>query len=333
MVRQLVFGGVGRCFVESIDEAALGPGQVRIRPLAAGICGSDVHGFSGENDRRSPGQVMGHEFVGEVVESADDGAAWKGRIVTVNPVTGCGECQLCLEGGPNLCQKRQIIGCAIQLPGAFAEEVIVPAENVVPFEGSVPSELGALVEPLSVGTHAAGVSGLSSTSSVAVLGGGPVGLGAALAAHRRAAEDLVVSEPDGHRREIVAALGLVAVPPDDDALEPGGFDVVIDCVGAASTVGQACQLVKPAGTVVVPGLGQATVPLPMAAVVMGERIVRGSAVYRPDEFRETADWVASGEIDLEPLIEDRIGLDALPAAFTAYADGSRTAFKTLYCPA
>src|SRR5919201_3945717 len=213
-MRQLVFHGPRRLAVEDAEPLPVGPGEVRVAVRAVGVCGSDVHGYAGVNARRVPGMVMGHEAVGVVAEiggGVDE--ARVGDVVAINPITSCGECEFCVAGLENLCERRRIYGCVPELTGGYAETIVVRAANAIPFNGPAPREWGALVEPLSVGAHAAGVGEIGSGDDVFVVGGGPIGVAAALAARRRGARRVVVSEPLGHRRAVAEQLGLETVDP------------------------------------------------------------------------------------------------------------------------
>jgi threonine dehydrogenase-like Zn-dependent dehydrogenase len=332
-VRRLVFHGPHALSVEDAAPAPLGPGEVRVAPAAVGICGSDVHGYVGANQRRVPGMVMGHEAAGTVVEVGPgvEGLA-VGDRVAINPAVTCGECDFCRSGLDHRCEHRRLIGCVLELPGAFAESVVVPAANAVPFPGTAPLEWGALVEPFAVGDHGVGRLEGPLPHGVLVLGGGPIGLGAALGARRRGIERVVVSEPVAHRRAIAEALGLATYDPTSDP-EPEPFSAAAECVALPATLEAALALTRPGGEVAFVGLGEPVLPLPVERLVVGERALKGSFNYSREDFADTARWVASGEVDLAPVIEARVDLDGLVTAFRAYADGTTAAMKTLYEPA
>lgn len=329
-MRQLVFHGPRRLAVEDAPEPELGRGEVRVAVHSVGVCGSDVHGYAGVNARRSPGMVMGHEAVGWV-ESIADGVEGlePGEPVAVNPLVGCGECAFCLAGDDNLCERRRIYGCVPGLAGAYAEWIVVPAANVVPFEGDAPLEWGALVEPLSVGAHAARVAKVQPGEEVFVVGGGPIGLAAALAARWRGASRVLVSEPQAARRGIAERLGFETLDPT--AVEPprSEFPLAFECVGHSATLASALNAVPPRGRVVFVGLAEETIELPATPLMVGERTITGSSAYAASDFRATTTWTARRSVDLSPLIELRVGLDDLPGVFAGYADGSLQALKTL----
>jgi len=330
-VRQLIFHGHRRLGVEEAEPAALGPGEVRVDVRAVGICGSDVHGYVGANDRRVPGMVMGHEACGIVSErGAGVEAPAVGTPVAINPAVTCGGCEYCLTPGrDNLCPSRRLYGCVRELPGAFADTVVVRAENVVELDGPSPLEWGALVEPLAVGDHGAALARGTLERGVLVIGGGPIGIGAALSARRRGVTRVVVSEPQPHRRAVADTLGLETHDPRGPGARPDPFDAAIDCVAAPATLRSALELIQPGGDVVLVGLGQPELPLPVTPVVVGERAVRGAFNYTRESFVDVTRWAMSGTVDLSPIIESRVDLDGLVGAFAEYAEGTRPDVKTI----
>jgi threonine dehydrogenase-like Zn-dependent dehydrogenase len=316
--RQLVLHGPGRLTVDAAPSSAPAAGEVVLEVLATGICGSDVHGYAGVNARRPPGTVMGHEVSGRELDS--------GRTVAVWPISACGACRACRAGRAHLCETRRLYGCTPELAGGFATTMTVPAGSLVEVPDGVPPEWGALVEPLAVGHHAVALADVEPGTSVTVVGGGPIGIAAAIAARRAGVDELVVVEPMASRREKLAALGLRTAMPDD---APDGVDVVVECVGHAATVHAAIASSRPGGTVVCVGLADPEVPLPWPPVVIEERRLLGSSAYTLDEFRAVAASLGDGDVDFGLLIERRVGLDELPAAFEDYTAGRTTAIKTV----
>lgn len=329
-VRQLVFHGPRKLSVEEAELPAPGPGEVRVAVHAVGICGSDVHGYSGVNRRRTPGMVMGHEAVG-TIETLGEGVDGfqTGDPVAINPVVSCGTCEFCRAGLENVCPSRKLYGCIAELPGAYADSVIVRAENCVFFHGPVPLEWGALVEPLAVGARGALQGDVGPGDEVLVVGGGAIGIGAALGSRRRGADRVVLSEPQEHRRGIAERLGFETIDPVAEQVPQAAFPVTVECVGHSATLASALTAARVRGTTVFVGLAEETIELPATPLMVGERVLVGSAAYTSADFRDTTEWVASGQTDLTPLIESRVGLDGLPAAFEGYADGSIHALKTL----
>lgn len=339
-MRALVFRGPDDLSLQEYPDPTPGPGDVLLRVSATGICGSDVHGFTGENGRRHPGQIMGHETVGRIVAVGPDvDAAFglrPGLTATVNPVIGCGDCSTCAAGQEQLCARRRVIGVDPTLHSAFAELMIVPAANVVLLPADLPEEYGALVEPLAVGYHATVRGGVGPRDTVLVIGGGPIGQACALAARRRGATRIVVSEPSDSRRALLGRLGFATIDPTSGSVpervrehlgEPA--DVVIDAVGTAGTLGDALTASANGARIVLVGMNSPQLNLSAYEVSTHERTIVGSFCYPSAEFRATADWVASNPPGLDQLIEDRVPLAAGPEAFARLASGRLDASKVL----
>lgn len=336
-MQALVFHGPWRLRVEDVPAPDAADGEVLLEILATGICGSDLHGYTGESGRRHPGQVMGHETVARVLTDPS-GRYEPGRLVTVNPVIGCGACGACRAGRTQRCSRRVIIGVAPDVVSAFAQRLVVPQGNVVPLPSEAPAEIGALVEPLAVGYHAARRGAVGPGASVLVVGGGPIGQAAALAARRLEAGRILVSEPDEFRRGRFAALAIEAVDPTrtpaDQIVEllGGPANVVIDAVGTSETAATALACSETDGRVVLVGMNAPRLELDAYAVSTFERTLIGSFCYDVEEFEETARWVTDHADLLGPLVDHRVELAEAPQVFRALADRTLPASKVLVYP-
>jgi threonine dehydrogenase-like Zn-dependent dehydrogenase len=342
-MRALVLADWWKLTVDEVPEPELTADGVLIEVLATGICGSDIHGFTGENGRRRHGQVMGHETVGRVRGVGADVPAdvvVVGDTVTVNPVLWCGRCAQCAAGREQSCPDKQVIGVAPELSSAFAERLAVPARNVVRLIEGMPVEHGALVEPLAVGYHALVRGHCGPDDTVLVIGGGPIGQACALAAMRLGAARVVVSEPAAARRSLNARLGAEVVDPGAEEDLPAAVSaalgddptLVVDAVGSSRTMASTFACAPLGATVVLVGMGSPTLELPAYEISTKERSVVGSFCYSAAEFRATAAWAASAHDALEVLIEGRTDLDGGPASFTALASGDDPASKILVYP-
>ena len=227
-MRALVLRDYYDIAVEERPDPVPGSGQAVVEVIATGICGSDFHGYSGENGRRHPGQIMGHETVGRVRELGTDVAGLTvGQLVTVNPVMSCHACPACLSGQEQWCPRRVVLGVAPEIPAAFADRVAVPAANIVPLPDDMPEELGALVEPMAVGYHAVRRGQPVPDDRVLVIGGGPIGQACLLAARRLGIQALAVSDVSSSRRDLCARLGAEVIDPSagdlpEAVVEPAG---------------------------------------------------------------------------------------------------------------
>ncbi len=339
-MRQLSYRGKGSLSIDDVEPPTLQPGQVRVTVHSVGLCTSDIYGYSGVNDRRDVVLddggilVMGHEAAG-YVEELGPGATGPpvGTPVAVNPIFGCGACERCRAGVENLCDQRTVHGCTPTAPGGYAETMAVAQHNVHPLAAGIPIEWGALVEPLSVGAHGVRLAALKPGDSVLVIGGGIIGIGAALTARRRVGEAVLVLEPRAERRALCEQLGLRAVAPDDVLGSDATFDVALDCVARPETFAGAVAAVPPQGLVVLVGIWEDFIPLPVSTVVWRETRIVGSYGYSHEDFADVAEWVGRREVDLSPIIQRRVGFDELIGTFEAYADGSLDAVRTLLQPA
>jgi len=185
-------------------------GEVVVAIRAAGICGSDVHGYVGATGRRRPGIVMGHEAAGVVVRVGEGVASVGiGDPVALRSILACGSCEPCRRGRPNLCADRMVLG--MHLDGAYADCVLVPERLVLPLAQTLSFEEGALIEPLSVAMHAVNRTPFDILDFVVIVGAGTIGLLTLLAARLRGAGSVVVTDRSPHRLAMARALGADAV--------------------------------------------------------------------------------------------------------------------------
>ena len=295
----LVYLGPRRIEVQQRSKPELRPESVLIRVKAVGICGSDVHGYTGESGRRTPPLVMGHEFAG-VVEAVAQGVdvSWVGRAVTVQPVLSCGRCDQCMAGLSQRCRSRSLLGA--NCDGAMAEFVVVPEKNLVPLSPPADFVGATLAEPAAVAYHAVRQPAALKGGVVLVCGGGPIGLFTALMAREAGARAVVISEIQESRRNLAMALGTDAAvdPAASDVgsalrvFDPRGeADISVDAVGIQPTVEAAIKYLKPGGEIVLLG-GWKTLSIPMGTIVAKEARLLGSFNYLPEEFAAAANWVS-----------------------------------------
>jgi len=339
-MRALVLRDFYDIAVEERPDPVPGSGQAVVEVIATGICGSDFHGYSGENGRRRPGQIMGHETVGRVRELGTDVAELRvGQLVTVNPVMSCHACPACLSGQEHWCSQRVVLGVAPEIPAAFADQVAVPAENLVPLPDDMPEELGALVEPMAVGYHAVRRGQPVPDDRLLVIGGGPIGQACLLAAQRLGVGALALSDVSASRRALCARLGAAVIDPaaghlvDAVASELGGPPtLVVDAVGISQTVADALAASSLGSRIVLVGMGSPQLNLAAYTLSTAERSLIGSFTYSAAEFADTAEWVGTVPEGIDALIDGRVGWDGAPQSFDDLARGRSSASKILVFP-
>lgn len=338
-MKALVFTGAGEMPLQERPDPKPGNGEVVVAVRAAGICGSDVHGFLGATGRRRPGLVMGHEASGDVVATGPDvTSAKEGDRVALRSILPCGRCERCRRGQPNICRDRQ--GMGMHFDGAYAEQVLVPDSLLLPLPDTLSYEHGALIEPLAVAMHAVNRTPFELMDFVVVIGAGAIGLLTLLAARLRGAGSIVVTDVSSHRLEVARALGAdltIDVGSTDPvaaiaaATEGRGADAVFEAVGVGATVAQSLAVARAGGQVTWIGNSAPVVELPMQALVTGELTVRGAYGF-VEEFEQAADALAAGWIDVRPLVERVAPLEEGPELFRRLGDGSLAAVKVVLTP-
>ncbi|MCO4843206.1 MAG: alcohol dehydrogenase catalytic domain-containing protein [Yoonia sp.] len=291
-MKALVYDAVEKLTYRDMPDPVAGAGQSLIRVKASGLCGSDMHAYLGHDNRRPAPLILGHEAAGVIVGGARDG-----ERVTLNPLVTCGSCRACLAGRDNLCPERMIISMPPR-EGAFAELVVMSDENLVTVPDNVPLRKAALAEPLACGWHAVrlGVQALSLPLADArchVIGGGAIGLGAALALRAFGATQITVAEPNATRRATLDAIeGFDTVTPDTITQA----DLVIDGVGYASTRAAASALATPGGVIMHIGLGEDAGGLDVRRMTLQEITFIGTYTYTAQDFRDAAAAIFDGRL-------------------------------------
>lgn len=314
---------VGDMRVSEIDRPAPGPTDLLVRVEACGVCGSDRHMFRGEYPTALP-VTLGHEFSG-IVEAA--GAAVTdlpvGTRITGNPNISCGGCSYCLAGRPNLCAKLTPIG--VFRDGGFADYVIVPQQQAVRLPGTLNPLHGAFCEPVGCCLHALDVARIEPGATVAIFGGGVIGLLMVELVKLAGAETIILSTRQKPRRELAARLGAThTIDAGGDVIAelrrvvPDGVDVAIECAGVAETFRQSIVATRRGGTVVIFGVmpqGEMVEISPYDLLVNELRLE--SAWLNPATHARAAELVAAGALELDALVSHTISLEELPAALAA----------------
>lgn len=305
--------------IATLPDPTPGEGELVVRVGRCGICGSDLHMTEDPAYGKGAGDVLGHEFAGEVVAlgRGTEGVAL-GDLVSVIPLASCGHCASCLAGEPAWCVHFGLQG------GGYAEFAITRPNQCVKLPRSASLADGAIVEPLAVALHGVSMSGLKAGDDVLILGAGPIGLAVAFWARRLGARRVVLQDVAQHQQDRALGMGATGFVVDRDdpvgAAERalgGKADIVFECVGLPGLIAQAVQQVKKRGTILL--LGLCTAPDTFNSFAMLSKEVRlvTSAFFTRGEYEAALDALDSGAAEPRLLVTDTITLENVPETFEA----------------
>lgn len=285
-MRAAVFHGDHDVRVEDVPEPVRGPGEVLLSVLRSGMCGTDATEWS-RGPRTFPvahahpvtghagPMVLGHEFVGEVLEADPDSRWQPGDRVASGAGVWCGECDRCLEGRTNICRRYYTLGLSTH--GAMAERVAVPDRTLTALPAGLDVDHAGLVQPVAVGLHAARRAGVTDGDRVVLIGAGAIGSFVLAGLRFLGPADITVVDFAGARLERALRLGadrVVEVGPDTDEqlreVLGGAADVVVEASGAPGQLDHAIALVRPGGTVLQVGLPAGRQEIDVHTLVMRE---------------------------------------------------------------
>ncbi|MCP4077471.1 MAG: alcohol dehydrogenase catalytic domain-containing protein [Gammaproteobacteria bacterium] len=281
------------------------PGEALIKIEAVGICGSDMHAYHGHDARRVPPLILGHEAVG-IVQTGQ----YKGKRVVLNPLITCGICEHCQGGRSNLCVDRELIG--MRRAGAFAEYIDIPERNLLEMPQDMDPVIASLAEPVATSLHAIYlVEKIShrplSECRAVILGGGSIGVFAALILKHKGCRNIYLGDTNSLRRDTAEKLdfGTVYDPLDQDQPEPGSFDLVIDAVGSGRTRASSCELVKAGGIISHVGLQDNEAGLDTRKITLEEITFLGNYTYSVLDLRAAIDLLYRGALGSLEWIDTR----------------------------
>ena len=325
-------------------DPEVGDDDVLIRVRACGICGSDVHGSTGKTGRRIPPLIMGHEAAGIVEDTGKNVKDFeKGQRVCFDSTVYCNQCEACRTGFYNRCEHRQVLGVStpdFKRHGAFAEYVAVPQWIV----SKIPDDLSfihaALLEPVSIGVHAANRAPLSNKDTVVVIGAGTIGLFILQAARLKGARKILVADINEFRLDVAKKLGAEeTINPEKSDLKEivlgktdnKGVNVSFEVVGYASTFQDAVSVTKMGGHLVAVGNLEKTAEFDLQRFIASELTFTGSYASS-GEFRDCIELVASGKINVEPLISGVLPLEDGSQAFERLLKAEENLLKIVLEP-
>lgn len=334
---QAVMISPGELLVRNVEKPTLPSGHILIQTRRIGICGSDIHVYHGLHPYTKYPIVQGHEVSGIVAEVGEgiEGFA-PGDPVVFMPQEVCGHCYPCRHDMYHICDNLKVIG--FQANGAAQEFFPIKAEMVLKLPANIDLDQAAMIEPLSVAVHAVNRAGNAAGKNYLVLGSGTIGLLTALAAQASGAGRVLVSDISDFKLDIARKAGIAHTvnPHTQDlgeaivqSLGPDKADVIIECVGVEETIGQAITYARKGSTIVVVGVFGRKPVTDIGLVQDRELNLIGSLMYQKQDYENAIALVASGKLNLQPLITRRFPFTQYQEAYEFIENAQGNSIKVI----
>lgn len=305
-------------------------GEILVRVMASGICGTDVHIFQGEYLGSYP-IIPGHEFAGVVEQVGSEVTRFKpGDRVAVEPNLPCDNCVNCLNNRQNFCLNWQAIG--VTRPGGMAQYVCVPEKAIFDI-GSLPFEQGAFMEPLSCVLHGLERLDLEMAARVAILGAGPIGLLLMQGLRLNGAAELVVVDKNPQRAALAQTLGADRSLTDLDKLERDAYDAVVDATGSVAAMSRTLDFVRPGGKILLFGVPPAGAKMTVEAFpIFRKGLTILSSFTSLRNSYQALGLIKSRQVSVEKLISHRLPLEQLQRGIELIEKGNEPVYKVIMLP-
>jgi 2-desacetyl-2-hydroxyethyl bacteriochlorophyllide A dehydrogenase len=322
-MKQAVMAKPGQIEFGTVAEPVAGTGQVLLHIRRIGVCGSDIHVWHGKHPFVTYPLVQGHEFsaVVAVVGAGVTGVA-VGDKVTATPQEVCGTCPPCRRGQYNACEVLKVRG--FQAPGCAQDYFVTEADKLVRLPAGFTFEQGAFVEPVAVAAHVTAQAGDLTGRKVVVSGAGTIGNVVAQACLARGAAKVLITDISDVRLDIARKVGIAAccnvktTPLPDAARQefgPDGFDVGVEVAGVEASLSALVKGIGKGGTVLIVGVYGEKPRVDMSVVCEHELTVKGSMMYRHEDWDQAVRWIGSGEVKTEPLVSRHFLFAEYPEAY------------------
>lgn len=312
-----------------------GEGEALLRVLYCGICGADVASYTGNQPFTTYPRIPGHEFSAEIVSIPENDRGLKaGDVVTANPYFNCKTCYSCKRGFVNCCTDNQTMG--VQRDGSFREYIVMPIERIYEGKGLSAKEL-ALVEPFTISYHALHRAPVKPGDKVLVVGAGPIGLFALIAAKAQGAEVYVADVLDGRLEKALkfGADGVINSGKNDIVKEAmkvtdgNGFDVCVEACGLSVTFLACIDCAAFAANIILIGNGKKETTFLHSILLKKELNVFGSRNSYASDFKAVIDLIASGSVNVLDMVSAVYPIDEAADAFKALANNDGSLAKVL----
>ena len=314
-MKAAVIKSIDNVEVCDVKKPVFKKGYALLKIAYSGFCGpTEMCIIGGMHPRARFPLVFCHEFSGTIEECGNRSGFKEGESVTVNPLITCDNCYACRQGDGHICKNLKLIG--IDCDGGFAQYCLVPEKNLVRLPKDMSLKLAALAEPVAVCLHAVRSSVFKTGDTVMVFGAGPIGLITAIILRIAGAADVIVVEKEQKRILFAESLGFETVSNIDEFKENGSrlIDLIFETSGAPSLLPYAVDLVKIKGFISIVGKFDKPELFNLHDVLFKEITVKGSRVYRSEEFKQAVIIISKNAMSFKNLITDLYGLDDINAA-------------------
>lgn len=311
-MRQAVMTTPGIIEFNEVQPPLPGAGQVRIRVQRIGVCGSDIHVFHGKHPFVTYPLIQGHEFAGVVEAIGQDVKDVAiGQKVTATPQEVCQKCAPCKRGQYNVCEELKVRG--FQALGCAQDFFVTEADKLVKLPDNFTFEQGAFVEPVAVAAHSTGRLGDLTGKNVVVTGAGTIGNFVAQACKSRGAAKVLITDISDFRLEKARQVGInrtcnVTQEKLTDVFErefgPDGFSIGVEVAGVESSLASLVANIGKGGTLLIVGVYGDKPKVDMSVICEHELNIKGSMMYRHEDWDQAVKWLASGEMVTEPLVSE-----------------------------
>ena len=320
---QQVMTAPGQIEFNEIPVPSVTPGQVLVKIMKIGVCGSDIHVWHGEHPFTSYPVTQGHEVSGEITEVGDGITGLKaGQKVTIQPQVVCGRCYPCRHGKYNLCEELKVMG--FQTTGTASHFVAVDAARVTPLPDNMSFDEGAMIEPLAVAVHAIRQAGDVKGLKIVVLGAGPIGNLVAQTAKGMGAESVMITDISDLRLELAKKCGIdfcINTREHDlgdaivKAFGPDKADLIYDCAGNNITMGQAIKYARKGSIILLVAVFAGMASIDLAVLNDHELDLKTTMMYRNEDYIDAIRLVNEGLIQLAPLISSHFSFKDYAQAY------------------
>ena len=307
-----------------------GEGQVLIKIMKIGICGSDIHVYHGEHPFTKYPVTQGHEVSGQITALGQGVEGLSvGQKVTIQPQVVCGECYPCRHGKYNLCEELKVMG--FQTTGVASHYFAVDAAKVTPLPDDLTYDEGAMIEPLAVAVHAIRQAGDVSGKKIAVLGAGPIGILVSQVAKGMGADAVMVTDISDVRLAKARECGVDFCENTKNVnfgqallsnFGPDKADIIYDCAGNNVTMGQAVQYARKGSTIILVAVFAGMAQIDLAVLNDHELDLNTTMMYRNEDYVDAIRLVNEGRVQLKPLISSHFAFRDYKKAYE-YIDANR----------